>query len=885
MKKRERRFIGHVVSHTHWDRAWYWPFQAYRIRLVQLIDDLIEILVNNPDYKSFTLDGQTVILEDYLEVKPQNKEILTQLIKDKRIYIGPWYVLPDEFIISAESLVRNLLLGNSIASEFGNVMNEGYVPDPFGHIAQLPQVLNGFGINSFIFFRGYGLDLDKVGTEFIWKAPDGSEVLAIYEKNSYGHFSCLGFDTIWGNFKNIKPDEKKALERLTKQFEDLSKYANTEHILFSNGCDHVPPQKELPDLLKYLNKNQNKIKVIHSNFPDLIKSIKPYKDTFKSFSGELISGKYDFILLGVYSTRMYLKQLNYYNQNLYEKYVEPISIFNRLNGGYNYHPLVWTGWKLILKNHPHDDICGAGVDAIHKDMENRYKQATEIGEYIVKHAFEEFSSSINTSSIPDSKPIIVFNPNSWTSSDYIFVDLLFNPDDQLSESFKIIDKDGNEYKYNILSSELFNTVEILKEVTYKKVKIALLVSNVFGVGYKTLYIVKGKQKNEFPFKAKKSQIENKFFVISVNKNGSINIFDKRSNAFYFNLNLFEDTEDIGDEYTYSYCKKSKTITSSKAKAKIKINQNNVYSEIRVSLNLKIPEQISSNRNKRSNKLISLPIKSIIRLGVNSERIDISTTVVNEAKDHRLRVLFPTGISTNKCIVDDHFYFIERDAYYPNKPTFDNRFEYYGTRNQQKFVSISDKKVGITIANKGLPEYEILENKGNSIIALTLFRSVGWLSRNDLITRPRNAGPVLKTPDAQCLGTHTFEYSIIPHQHDVIQSRAYIQAYLFNSPLLGFNVSTNNKGILPDSLKLISVDSDKVILSAVKKSEKGDNLIVRLFNPINETINLNIELYKMFKNVSIENLKEETIEKLKETDNNVINIDIKPFKIITLLFQF
>jgi mannosylglycerate hydrolase len=886
MEKREKKFKGHVISHTHWDRAWYWPFQKYRIRLIQTVDHLIDILINNPKYKSFTLDGQTIVLEDYLEVKPEKEEILKQLIKDKRIYVGPWYILPDEFLVSGESIVRNLILGSQIAAKFGNIMNEGYVPDPFGHIAQLPQILNGFGIGSFIFYRGYSLDLEKAGTEFMWKAPDGSEVLSIYLKNGYCHFSLLGFDKIWGDVSTKTPDNKLALERSEKEFKDLSKYAHTNQLIFANGCDHVPPQKEIPSMLEYINENQDEIEMIHSNFPAFIDSIKNSDKKLETYSGELTGEKYAFILLSVYSTRMYLKQMNNFSQNLFEKYVEPISVFNKLLGGYNYQPSIWTGWKLILQNHPHDDVCGAGADEIHRQMVSRFEQAVQIGEYIVNYSFNELSNSINTSSIPDSKPIVIFNPYNWTVSDYLSIDLLFEKDDKLAEEFKIVDKAGNEIDYQVISSEIHNTVEILKECTYRKIKIAVSATEIPGIGYKTIYVIKGKKrKNIAGYKPKKNQVENEFYTVTALSNGTFDVYDKISKKTYHNLNLFEDTEDIGDEYTYSYAATSQTVTSAKSKAKISISNNSVFSEIRISLKIRIPDSIHTTRSKRNNKLVDLPIESCIRLTNGVNRIDVTTTIKNDAKDHRIRSLFPTEIISDTCTVDGHYDFVERNSYFANKPTQKKKFEYYATRNQQKFVSVSNGKFGLTIANKGLPEYEIVKEKGKAVIALTLLRSVGALSHPDLITRIGNAGPMLSTPEAQCLGTHVFEYSIIPHKFDLLTSKSYKNAYQFNSGLIPFNVKWNEKGKLKDTQELILVDSDDIIISAIKKSEKGDNLVIRFFNPSGNKQTCTLSLFKEFRKVFLTNLKEEYISELEKIEENKVKINFAPYKIVTLLFEF
>ena len=163
----------HVVSHTHWDREWYLTFQQFRFRLTRLVEALLEILGSDPGYRHFTLDGQAAVLEDVVDVRPDLEEPLRRHVREGRILIGPWFVLPDEFLVSPEALVRNLLLGDRICRAWGAKMDVGYLPDPFGHISQLPQLLRGFGIETAVFARGAG----DMPVEFRWAAPDGTPVL------------------------------------------------------------------------------------------------------------------------------------------------------------------------------------------------------------------------------------------------------------------------------------------------------------------------------------------------------------------------------------------------------------------------------------------------------------------------------------------------------------------------------------------------------------------------------------------------------------------------------------------------------------------------------------------------------------------------------------
>ncbi|MFM9011297.1 MAG: glycoside hydrolase, partial [Planctomycetota bacterium] len=183
---------GIVVPHTHWDRAWYLPFQAYRLRLVEMVAELLDLLESGT-LPNFVLDGQTVVLEDHLAIRPQDRPRIRTLVEAGRLRLGPWYTMPDCFLARPESLIRNLQRGIGIASEHGGASRVGYVPDSFGHFAQLPQILAGFGIDSFLFMRGMPVEVrDRDGAIFTWRAPDGSEVLATFLREGYFPLGALG---------------------------------------------------------------------------------------------------------------------------------------------------------------------------------------------------------------------------------------------------------------------------------------------------------------------------------------------------------------------------------------------------------------------------------------------------------------------------------------------------------------------------------------------------------------------------------------------------------------------------------------------------------------------------------------------------------------------
>ncbi|HEY9723183.1 MAG TPA: hypothetical protein V6D47_14330, partial [Oscillatoriaceae cyanobacterium] len=229
-----------VVPHTHWDREWYLTFEQFRRKLVQLVDALLTIFATDPRYSHFMLDGQTVVLEDYLEIRPEREAALRALVESGRMAVGPWYVLPDEFLVSGEALVRNLQIGMGIARRFGRSMELGYLPDSFGHVPQMPQIFKGFGFESGCLWRGVGDD--NPGAEWFWEALDGSRIYLQWLVNGYG------------NFANLPQDAKAATERLEAEVARIGQLARAKTYLLLNGSDHLMPQAFLPDHLAAFRK-------------------------------------------------------------------------------------------------------------------------------------------------------------------------------------------------------------------------------------------------------------------------------------------------------------------------------------------------------------------------------------------------------------------------------------------------------------------------------------------------------------------------------------------------------------------------------------------------------------------------------------------------------
>ncbi len=443
----------HLVPHTHWDREWYQPFQLFRLKLVHLIDVLLDILEQDPGFTHFTLDGQTVVLEDYLEVRPERTDDLKQRVQSGRLIIGPWYVLPDEFLVSPESIVRNLHRGNSICNQFGRRMDVGYLPDPFGHIGQMPQILQGFGIGSAAFRRG----LADECCELVWQAPDGSRILALYLRDGYDNAARM--PTVPSTFAT----------HLQDLVNSLKPHSAVSHILLLNGTDHHEPQPEIPSLVAStsLVNDELVISSLSAYASAVMEEIASRKLELPIVYGELRNPKRHHLLAGVLSSRVGIKQRNHTCETLLERWAEPFSAWAEILLADQADRTVWTGhlatprlrrptsfikeaWRQLLLCHPHDSICGCSIDQVHEEMHSRFDQVEQIGEEIVRQSLTALASVVDTSSSESQgarSALVVFNPDPFERSDIARVEL------ELAaglEPFELIDEEGRTIPYSIL---------------------------------------------------------------------------------------------------------------------------------------------------------------------------------------------------------------------------------------------------------------------------------------------------------------------------------------------------------------------------------------------------------------------------------------------------
>lgn len=896
-----------IVSHTHWDRAWYVPFQEFRIHLVKLVDRLIEVLRSDPDFRCFMLDGQMIVLEDYLEVRPEQRHVLEELVRAGRVQVGPWYVLADEFLVSPESLIRNLLIGRQIAESFGPVLSEGYSPDSFGHIGQLPQILRGFGIDSAFFSRGLGDEGEVLGGDFWWSAPDGTEVYAHWMPGGYSNIANLGYPLTWGDLSRMSFDMHSAVSTIENALDGLRPYSRTGNYLLLNGVDHSAVQAEVPEVIERANALIEGIGFEQATLTDYKRLVLGSGVDLPRHTGELRQGRYSPILQGVYSSRMYIKQANEAAQTLLERYAEPLAAVSRLLGGDDHRPLLKIAWKTLLKNHPHDDICGCSVDAVHDGMMARFSEVDQIGRALVRLDSSLLAAAVRVR--PDAgTPVVVFNPTGWSRTEVVTGTIHLELDDPCVHGFTIEDDAGRPVAHQVSGERDVFWMEVLNPHRKRQITLSIPVADVPGPGYRTYYLKPGTEQQ-----AAESQpgvtltergMENEHLKLAFNADGSLDITDKTTGRVYSGLHAFEDTEDAGDEYTYSPAPRSQTVASAGSQVRLTpLASGPVHAEYRVEVDLQLPIALTRDRQGRSAETRAVTLASVFSLATGERLVRVSTTVDNTVLDHRLRVLFPTGVETAHVHAGGHFDVVRRPA--DTLQVTGWKEEPSRTAHALGFVDASDGASGLAVLNPGLPEYEaIREADGEMTIALTLLRCTGWLSRPDLPSRPGNAGPEIETPGGQCQGYHRFEYAIAPHSGDWEQVYALagnssapmslVVCPAWSSPEQLSQVFPEHlrhpitatiesaEGVLPEKATLLRIEPASVVLSTLKPGEADGSVVARFYSLAPEPVRASVETYWELDTAYRSDMDERNLQRLEVLDGHRVELNVRPREVITLV---
>lgn len=820
----------HITPHMHWDREWYFTTEESRILLVNNMEEIMTRLENDPDYKYYVLDGQTAVLEDYFAIKPENKARVRALVQAGKFIVGPWYSQTDTMQVSGESIVRNMLYGLRDCLALGEPMKIGYLPDSFSMSAQLPAIYNGFGINRAMFWRGCSERHGTNKTEFVWQSNDGSEVTVQVLPLGY----AIG--------KYLPQDEAGLRARLDKYFPVLEKPSVTKDILLPNGHDQMPIQQDIFEVMDKLREIYPDKEFKISRYEEVFERIEALRDQLDTVKGEFNDGKYMRVHRTISSTRMDIKLIHAEVENKIVNILEPLASIAWKLGFEYHHGLIEKMWKESMKNHAHDSIGCCCSDKVHAEILSRYILADDMASNLINFYKRKIADHMPAREGCDK--LVMFNLSPYNREEVINTTITIR-----AEQFNLFDEHGTPVEYFIQAQRVIDPGKIDRQIVHYGnydpfIEYDIQIKrNVPAMGFTTLHIQANQQGKQKAAEAKESHLENEFYRIDVNANGTLNIFDKESGHLYEQALRLEDGSDDGDEYDYSPSRQEWLLYSDEFAASVNVKHEAFQSVATIKLRMDLPENLQQ-REARAGQDGFLDVNCQVVLKQGSRRIEVRMELDNQADDHRVRVLVPTPFVSQTVVADNQFGLITRPT---NDPEMAN-WEADGWKEApvpvyqlMNFAALENARGGMAVMSNGLREFEVISSKGNEerdTFALTLLRGIGTLGKENLLLRPgRPSGIKIPTPDSQVRGKIVCNFTLFGFVGNHIDANIMAHARDNVTPIecynkIPYNAMKLNVGAqnLPLTYSLLSKSQHGAVLSVLKKAEDENALIVRVYNP-------------------------------------------------------
>ncbi|MEB7542305.1 mannosylglycerate hydrolase [Enterobacter huaxiensis] len=821
----------HITPHMHWDREWYFTTEASRILLVNNMEEILTRLEQDDEYKYYVLDGQTAVLEDYFAVKPENRPRVKALVQAGKLIIGPWYTQTDTTIVSGESIVRNLMYGIRDCMAFGEPMKIGYLPDSFGMSAQLPHIYNGFGITRTMFWRGCSERHGTDKTEFLWQSMDGSEVTAQVLPLGY----AIG--------KYLPEDEAVLRKRLDSYFDVLENASVTKEILLPNGHDQMPLQQNIFAVMDKLREIYPQRTFVMSRFEEVFEHIDAHRHELATLKGEFIDGKYMRVHRTIGSTRMDIKIAHARIENKIVNILEPLATLAWTLGFEYHHGLLEKMWKEILKNHAHDSIGCCCSDKVHREIVSRFELAEDMADNLVAFYMRKIVDNMPQS---DADKLVMFNLMPWPREEAINTTVRLR-----ASQFRLRDDKGNDIPYFIRSARELDPGLIDRQIVHYGnyepfMEFDIQVSQILpSMGYRTLFIEPHLAGNVLaPAKETQALLENAFWQIDLNDDGTLRLRDKETGLIYDRVLEIEESSDDGDEYDYSPSREEWRLTSAQGLHDVEVTHEGWQSRAVIRHRMAVPANLAERSARQLSGTLGAEFE--VTLSQNSRRIDVEVRLDNQADDHRVRVLIPTPIHTHEVLADTQFGTLIR----PVQDEAMNTWQEEGWKeapvpvwNLLNYAVLQERRNGMALFTEGLREFEVVGDDTKTF-ALTLLRGVGLLGKEDLLLRPgRPSGIKMPVPDSQVRGFISARFSLFSFSGTPENAGVAQQAKAWLTPVQCYNkipwdaMKLNRSAFLtPESYSLLALSPTGCLLSTLKKAEDRDELILRLYNPSSSASN-------------------------------------------------
>lgn len=815
----------HIYSHTHWDYEWYFTASESIIQLVYHMDEVILALKNNV-LKTYLLDSQVSILEEYLTMMPENKAIVKKLVEEKRLLIGPWYTQSDELIISGESILRNLFYGIHYAHNLGHCMKIGYLPDSFGQSKDMPKIYNGFSINHALFWRGVPSDV-CLQREFIWKSIDGSQVTAYNIRDGYFY----GGNVIYND--DVESVEQKILMN-----------TSTTNQLLPLGGDQRYVDFNLQERIKYYNQHtKHNLLYIESDLETFFKNLE--KEKLPSIQGEFIDASVSKIHHSIYSSRYDHKVLNDQIERRILYQLEPFMVMQQMIGVTPKLSVLEKLWKKLLLNHAHDSACGCNSDKTNQSILQRLEECDQMSSMLLDYQVRKTSESMENIAIND---IFLYNPLPYQRVEV--QTLLINTK---SNSFSIVDENNNNITFDIIKQTKQYNGSIKKDTSlykeedyYYQTTIALPVS-IASMSFKK-YKVMEDTNNPIYIETNNNRIENKYFSLHL-ENGILSLFNKKTNQTITDFMYIEDSGDDGDTYDYSYPLHDTIYHLDLKDSSCQSLEGKLYQGLQIKGTWMLPYNLDNCQNNLTNTKV--PYVLTIRL--HDDKILFELTIENTCIEHRMRAILDSAIQSNCSFADSLFGTVKRD----NTPVHMKDWKELGYKEEPTpiypmlhHVSICNQ-TSFTSYSKGIKEYEIVNDQ---YIALTLFRSVCLLGKPDLLRRPGiasgNEFKYIETPLSSLLQPLHFSFAC-SYEQNYDETTIQKNWILYANDILFYQIQELNRFTNTQKYFVTHPYPYKIeALPATCSLEKTKQAVISSILPINET-SYAIRIYNP-KKTSIEN---------------------------------
>lgn len=886
-----------------------------------MLDVTLDILEKDPDYASFTMDGHSIMIDDYLEMRPERRPLIEKLIKDRRLIIGPYYTLAEEFSIGQEPLVRNLLWGRKTVEKYGGkVGTVAYTPSSWGQTGQLPQILADFGQKYMMFYRG--ISHHEADAEWIWEAPDGTRItasrFAVYCRYNWYYQvhravtsgAVFEKDYDWDDHDEVpvriadgQAGEDLAFDLQTPELHyDKSKlkqaildmigreggHFTTPVFLAMHGHDisvaHPLESRIIKDARELLH---GEYAIEHTDLEGFWAEAEKYLDREKMtvLKGErrsyLKEGKWTFLFPGTTSARTYLKQKDFAATARLVYYAEPLAAMAASLGMAYPKSYLDRGWAFLLANHTHDANGGCAPDAVCEEIAGRYAKASDIGDIVTEDAMCHVARNLSPKGQPQgAMQLIVFNPLPFQRDAVVPVDLEI-PARHKANAAQLVSGSDPQVERQAISAEKSSSFvdsiwDVPRIVNSNRVKFYAKFSKLPGLGYRAYTITPESE----PLRARGSivandtSLENEWLRASVNANGTVDLVCKKTRKVYRGLNYLTSQGECGNAWKHVPPAFERKYNSQAVRANICVKESGpLVGTIGVAYDFEVPADYGDGTG-RSEVMTKIPIRIDYRLRAGSQRLEVTLSLNNTAKDHWLRASFPSHIQATESVSDTHFDVVSRPIALPDSTGWVE--EVFGMHPLQTFVSLSDEKDCLALLPQGLFEYEILEDDARTV-ALTLLRAcrIKLAVSEEKFTELPDTG-------VQCLGEQTFRFAIFAGDGDWASNALLSQAADANHPVRAI-MTSRGQGDLPLEASLFTLDNTVLHVSAVKQAEDGNGLILRIFNPCETLQHASLNFQQMIKSALRCRMDETDIEPIPTSECQV-QVSIGAKKICSVRVQ-